>query len=490
MKDDRLIFEKSRNGSKAYSLPDLDVPEVNPEACIPAEMLRGADAQLPEVSEVDVVRHYTLLSQKNYGVDSGFYPLGSCTMKYNPKINEDMASLKGFRMLHPLQDETTVQGALRLMYELEGMLCEIAGMDAFTLQPAAGAHGEQTGLMLIKAYHEKKGDLQRNKIIVPDSAHGTNPASAHTAGFEIIEVESHADGSVNVEKLREVLGEDTAGLMLTNPSTLGLFERNIKVIAEMVHEAGGLLYYDGANANAIMGKSRPGDMGFDVIHFNLHKTFSTPHGGGGPGSGPVGVKEILRPFLPVPVVGCSESRFFLDSSSADTIGKVKSFYGNFGVMVKAYAYILTMGAAGLRKASELAVLNANYLMKRLETGYDRASDRICMHEFVLAGLKNPVEGIHTIDIAKRLIDYGFHPPTVYFPLIVKEAIMIEPTETESRETLDVFAEAMLAIADEAETDPGLLQNAPHNAPVGRPDEVRAAKKLVLRWKKESGSAEQ
>ncbi|WP_426349874.1 aminomethyl-transferring glycine dehydrogenase subunit GcvPB [Alloiococcus sp. CFN-8] len=482
MSYEKLIFELSREGRKAYSLPALDVPEKNIEELLPSEYLREEAPELPEVSELELVRHYTLLSKKNYSIDSGFYPLGSCTMKYNPKINEDMASNPGFSKIHPYQPEETVQGALELMYNLSKSLCEITGMDEVTLQPAAGAHGELAGLMLIKAYHEKRGDLKRKKIIVPDSAHGTNPASAAVAGFQVVEVKSLKDGSVDVESLKEVLNDEIAGLMLTNPSTLGIFERNIKEIAELVHEAGGLLYYDGANLNAIMGITRPGDMGFDVCHLNLHKTFSTPHGGGGPGAGPVGVKKELIPFLPVPMIGKKE-KFYLDYNYPDSIGKIKNFYGNFGVLVRAYTYILSMGGNGLKEASESAVLNANYLKERLKDSYKLPIDTPCKHEVVFAGLKDKSTGVSTLEVAKRLIDYGFHPPTVYFPLIVDSALMMEPTETESKETMDAFIEAMEAIAKEAKENPEIFKTAPHNSPVRRIDEVRAARNPVLKWTK-------
>lgn len=482
-KYNKLIFEISKEGRSAYSLPKSDVERSPLEDLIPAHLLSGEEVELPEVSEVDVVRHYTLLSNKNYGVDTGFYPLGSCTMKYNPKINEDMAALGCFSNLHPYQPEDTVQGALAMMYDLDGMLSEISGMARVSLQPAAGAHGEMTGLMIIKAYHEKNGDSKRTKIIVPDSAHGTNPASAAVVGFDIIEVKSTSEGLVDVESLKSVLNDEVAGLMLTNPNTLGLFEKDIKEIADLVHEAGGLLYYDGANMNAIMGICRPGDMGFDVIHYNLHKTFSTPHGGGGPGSGPVGVKEHLVKFLPVPVVEKSGERYFLDYERPDSIGKVKSFYGHFGVMIRAYTYILAMGAEGLKEASQKAVLNANYMMSRLKEYYKLPIDDVCKHEFILAGLKEEAGDVITLDIAKRLLDYGYHPPTVYFPLIVHEAMMIEPTETESRETLDEFIETLIKIAAEAKENPELLKEAPHNTPVRRIDEVLAARSPVLKWKK-------
>lgn len=476
----KLIFELSKEGRKAYSLPKCDVPEKDLEDLVPKELLRNKKLTLPEVSEVDVIRHYTLLSNKNYGVDSGFYPLGSCTMKYNPKINEDMASNPHFSGVHPYQPEETVQGCLELMYNLEVMLSEIVGMDGFSLQPAAGAHGELTGLMIIKSYHESRGDYNRKKIIVPDSAHGTNPASAAVAGFDIVEIKSDEKGAVDLENLKAALGEDTAGLMLTNPSTLGLFETNISEISKLVHEAGGLLYYDGANTNAIMGITRPGDMGFDVVHLNLHKTFTTPHGGGGPGSGPVGVKKDLIPYLPVPAIEKSEDRFILNYDKPNTIGKIKSFYGNFGILVRAYTYILTMGAEGLKKVSETAVLNANYMKEKLKNYY-MALDTVCKHEFVLGGLKDANSGVTTLDVAKRLIDYGYHPPTIYFPLIVDSAIMVEPTETESLETLDAFIDAMISIAKEAVEAPELLKAAPNNTPVRRVDEVKAARNPILRW---------
>ncbi|EJP6473020.1 aminomethyl-transferring glycine dehydrogenase subunit GcvPB [Clostridium botulinum] len=484
MKDyNKVIFELSSEGRKGYRLPDLDVPEVELSKLLPKNLLREDEIDLPEVSEVDVVRHYTALSNKNYTVDNGFYPLGSCTMKYNPKINEDMATLSGFSKIHPLQDENISQGALELMYDLKGKLCEITGLDDFTLQPAAGAHGEYTGLLIIKAYHKKRGDTKRTKIIVPDSAHGTNPASASVAGFDIVEIKSGEDGRVSIEELKKVLNDEIAGLMLTNPSTLGLFEKDIKLISELVHEAGGLLYYDGANLNAIMGIARPGDMGFDVCHLNMHKTFSTPHGGGGPGSGPVGVKKHLAKFLPVPTVEKENDKFILDYNREDSLGKIRSLYGNFGVMVKAYAYILTMGRKGLKSASENAVLNANYIKESLRDYYNIGKDDICKHEVILSTLKENPHHIATLDIAKRLIDYGVHPPTVYFPLIIEEALMIEPTESESKETVDEFIDAMKKIAVEAKENPELLHEAPVNAPVRRLDQVKAARKPILKWQK-------
>lgn len=482
-KYDKLIFEISKEGRTAYSLPKLDVNELPLESIIPSQFLNEKEVDLPEVSEVDVVRHFTNLSNKNYGLDTGFYPLGSCTMKYNPKINEDMAALSNFADLHPYQPEETVQGALELMYNLEKYLSEISGMARTTLQPAAGAHGELTGLLIIKAYHASRGDSKRNKIIVPDSAHGTNPSSAQVAGFDIVEIKSDKYGAVDIEALKAVLDDEVAGLMLTNPSTLGLFEKNIKEIADLVHEAGGLLYYDGANMNAIMGITRPGDMGFDVMHYNLHKTFSTPHGGGGPGSGPVGVREDLVKFLPCPMVEKNGDKYTLNYNCPDSIGKMKGFYGHFGVLVRAYTYILSHGAEGLREVSETAVLNANYMMNKLKEHYYLPLDQVCKHEFVLGGLKEENLEVTTLDIAKRLLDYGYHPPTVYFPLIVDQAIMVEPTETESVETLDAFIETMIKIAEEAEKDPQLLKNAPHDTPIRRVDEAKAAKDLILKWSK-------
>jgi glycine dehydrogenase subunit 2 len=479
----KVIFEVSSEGRKGYSLPKLDVEETNLSEVIPSDLLNDKELGLPEVSEFDVVRHYTKLSQLNYGVDEGFYPLGSCTMKYNPKINEDMARLPGFSTLHPLQPESTVQGALELLYDLDMKLSEIAGFARTTLQPAAGAHGEFVGLMVIKAYHKKKGEAeQRNKIIVPDSAHGTNPSSAYVAGFDIVEVKSNNDGSVDVDSLREVISENPgsiAGLMLTNPSTLGLFEKSICEITNLVHEAGGLCYYDGANMNAIMGKVRPGDMGFDVMHYNLHKTMSTPHGGGGPGAGPVGVREDLVEFLPTPMVEKKGDEFILDYDKPNSIGRLKGFYGHFAVNVRAYAYILANGAEGLAEVSETAVLNANYMMNRLKEKYKLPIDQVCKHEFVLGGIKDTSTGITTLDVAKRLLDFGYHPPTVYFPLIVSEAMMIEPTESESKEAMDAFIDALNKIADEAISDPEALKAAPQTTPVGRIDEGKAAKDLIL-----------
>ena len=484
MKEKKLIFELSQPGRRGDALPQCDVPEQDINRLIPQDYIRESEPQLPEVSEVDAVRHFTALSQRNHGVDSGFYPLGSCTMKYNPKVNEDIARFDGFSKVHPYQQEEMVQGCLELLYRTDKMLSEITGMARISLQPAAGAHGEMTGLMIMRAYHEQRGEGQRTKIIIPDSAHGTNPASAVMAGFDVIEVTSDERGGVDLESLKAAMNEEVAGLMLTNPNTLGLFDENIVEIANIVHEAGGLLYYDGANANAIMGISRPGDMGFDIVHLNLHKTFSTPHGGGGPGSGPVGVKEELVPFLPVPVVEDKGGTYFQDYDRPLSVGRVKSFYGNFGVIVKAYAYIMSMGAEGLRNASETAVLNANYIMNELKNDYLLPYDRLCMHEFVLSAQKQKDHfGVSAWDIAKNLLDGGYHPPTIYFPLIDKEAMMIERTDTESKETLDGFIEKMKHIAQEAAKDPEKVKGAPYHTVIGRLDEVKAARTPVLKWER-------
>ncbi|MDQ0244412.1 glycine dehydrogenase subunit 2 [Bacillus fengqiuensis] len=476
-----LIFELSKEGRIGYSLPALDVPETNVDEFIPSDYIRTEEPNLPEVSELDIMRHYTALSRRNHGVDSGFYPLGSCTMKYNPKINEQTARMAGFAHVHPLQQESTVQGAMELMYDLQEHLKEITGMDEVTLQPAAGAHGEWTGLMMIRAYHEANGDVHRTKVIVPDSAHGTNPASATVAGLETVTVKSNEQGLVDLDDLRRVVGSDTAALMLTNPNTLGLFEENILEMAQIVHEAGGKLYYDGANLNAVLSQARPGDMGFDVVHLNLHKTFTGPHGGGGPGSGPVGVKADLIPFLPKPVLLKTEEGFRFEYDRPQSIGRVKPFYGNFGINVRAYTYIRSMGPDGLKAVTENAVLNANYMMRRLAEYYDLPFDRHCKHEFVLSGRRQKKLGVRTLDIAKRLLDFGYHPPTIYFPLNVEECIMIEPTETESKETLDAFIEAMIQIAKEAEENPEIVQEAPHTTVVKRLDETTAARKPILRY---------
>lgn len=482
--DKALIFELSRPGRKAYSLPKCDVPEISLNELLDDKYIRKTPAELPEVSELDAVRHFTQLSKRNHGVDSGFYPLGSCTMKYNPKINEQVARFDGFAKIHPYQPEKSVQGALELMYNLDNYLSEITGMDKFTLQPAAGSHGEMTGLMIIKAYHLSRGEAKRNKIVIPDSAHGTNPASCTVAGLEIIEIKSNEQGGVDLESLRNAMSDEIAGLMLTNPNTLGLFDENILEIADIVHNAGGLLYYDGANANAIMGIARPGDMGFDVVHLNLHKTFSTPHGGGGPGAGPVGVKKDLVPFLPVPVVNKNDNGYFFDYDRPQSIGRTRSYYSNFGNIVRAYTYILSMGAAGLREVSETAVINANYIAEKLKDVYYLPFDRVCMHECVFSGKWQKEKGVSTLDIAKRLLDFGYHPPTVYFPLIVPEALMIEPTECESKETLDRFIEVLRQIAKDAIENPEIIKTAPHTTVISRLDEALAARKPVVKYVKE------
>ena len=483
MNDFQTIFDKSVPDRRGYSLSKCDVPHTDPASALPARYLCAEPPALPELSEVDVVRHFTRLSQKNHGVDAGFYPLGSCTMKYNPKINEDTAALPGFTQMHPLQPEETAQGCLELLYRLDRMLCEITGMARMTFQPAAGAHGELTGLMILRAYHENRGDFARRKILVPDSAHGTNPASSMVAGFEVVQVRSDARGDIDLDDLRAHAGPDTAGLMLTNPNTLGLFDDRILEIAQIVHRAGGLLYYDGANANAIVGVCRPGDMGFDIVHLNLHKTFSTPHGGGGPGSGPVGVKAPLVRFLPGRAVVREGESYRFAPPEPDSIGSVIGYHGNFAVAVRAYTYLCSVGAQGLAEIARAAVLNANYLRVKLQDDYAVAYDRPCMHEVVLSAEKQKAEcGVTANDIAKRLIDFGIHPPTIYFPLIVHESMMVEPTETESRETLDDFIAAMKQIAAEAKEKPALVQGAPHTTAVARFDETQAARHPVLTWK--------
>ncbi|MGJ9458963.1 aminomethyl-transferring glycine dehydrogenase subunit GcvPB [Oceanobacillus sp. CF4.6] len=480
-----LIFEISRPGRAGYSLPKSDVKSVDLQGKLPKHLIRDENeaAELPEVSELQLVRHYTALSNKNHGIDNGFYPLGSCTMKYNPKINEDIARLPGFSRIHPYQPTETAQGALELLYNLQEELAVITGMDAISLQPSAGAQGEWTGLMMVKAYHEKNGE-NRNKVLVPDSAHGTNPASASVAGFDATTIPSDENGLVDLEELKKLVNSDTAALMLTNPNTLGLFETEIEEIAKVVHEAGGLLYYDGANANAILGKTTPGAMGFDIVHLNLHKTFTTPHGGGGPGAGPVGVKEDLIPYLPVPRIEKDGENYVLNSDYPSSIGRVKGYHGNFGILVRAYTYIRTMGPDGLRQVSEGAVLHANYLRKKLEDHFDSPYTQLCKHEFVLSGSRQKKLGVRTLDMAKRLLDFGYHPPTIYFPLNVEEGLMIEPTETESKETMDAFADAMIQIAKEVEEDPEMVLNAPHTTIVGRLDEVQAARKPIVRYTKE------
>ncbi len=483
-KSKALLFEMSRSGRQGYSLPSCDVPEQPLEQILPKALQRSEPLELPELSEVEIIRHYTELSTRNFGVDTGFYPLGSCTMKYNPKVNEDAAILPGFAYMHPCQPEETAQGALELIYNMEQGLKELTGMDRFTLQPAAGAHGELTGLMIIQAYHRHRGDHKRNKVLIPLSAHGTNPATVSMAGYDVVQIPCDDRGLVDLEALKAAVDETTSALMLTNPSTLGLFEEEIIAMARAVHEAGGLLYYDGANMNAIMGYTRPGDMGFDVVHINIHKTLATPHGGGGPGGGPVGVKERLVPFLPVPLVDKQGDRFSFNYNLPNSIGKVHSFYGNFGVVIKAYTYMRMMGAKGLKQASSDAVLNANYLMHLLKKTYYLPYDRICKHEFVLSARPEKKKGAGAGDIGKALLDRGFHPPTVYFPLIVEEALMIEPTDTETKETLDAFARAMEEIAKDIDEDAEKVAHGPYNTVVGRLDEVRAARSPILRWKKE------
>ena len=477
----RLLFERSRAGRGTDYLPEPDVPAAEFDPAL----LRATPPRLPELSEVDLDRHYSELARQTYGVNDGFYPLGSCTMKYNPRVNEQVAALPGFADVHPLQPASTVQGALEVLARTERALCEVCGMDAMTLQPAAGAHGEFTGLLLIRAYHEARGELaQRTQVVVPDSAHGTNPASATMAGFQVVSVASNERGGVDLGALRAAVGPHTAALMLTNPNTLGLFDPNICQITQIVHEAGGLCYYDGANLNAIMGHSRPGDMGFDCVHVNLHKTFSTPHGGGGPGAGPVGCKAFLADYLPSPrVVQAADGSYGLVEPAA-SVGRVRSFHGNFGVVVRALAYLLSLGGDGLTEASTGAVLNANYLMRRLaDGGYAMAfGETSCMHEFVIdVGPLKAQTGASAMDVAKRLLDLGIHPPTMYFPLIVHEALMVEPTETESPESLDEAAEIFLRVLAEAREDPGLLHGAPHECAIGRPDEVRAARTPVVRF---------
>jgi glycine dehydrogenase subunit 2 len=485
------IFERSVEGRRAAAPVNADVPETPLDELIPPKLLRERPAELPEVSEPEIVRHYNRLSRRNFDLDTGFYPLGSCTMKHNPRLNERVAALPGHARLHPAQDPSRAQGALELMWLLQASLSEICGLPHVSLQPSAGSHGELAGLLLTRAYHADRGE-ERNKVLTPDTAHGTNPATVTMAGFEVVKVATNERGGVDVDDLRAKADEQTACLMLTNPNTLGLFDENIAEIARIVHEAGGTLYYDGANLNAIMGRTRPGDMGFDIVHVNLHKTFSQPHGGGGPGAGPIAVSERIEPFLPRPQVvradtgNGAEPRFELDFDRPKSIGRLRGFQGNFGVFVRSYAYILSLGGDGLQEASETAVLNANYLLAKLSEGRAGkyapiAFDRRCMHEFVLSGAPAKKElGVKTLDIAKRLLDHGFHPPTVYFPLLVDEALMVEPTETETRETLDAFAEAVDAILAEAEGDPELLLNAPYTTPVRRLDEVAASRKPVIR----------
>ena len=476
----KLIFELSHSGRRGYSLPD---ETVDGECQLPASLCRESEPALPEVDELTVVRHYTNMSNNNFGVDTGFYPLGSCTMKYNPKINEEVCRDRAFNDVHPLQSAASVQGSLEAYYDLKELLAKICGMADFTLNPCAGAHGELTGLMVIKAYHRSRGDSKRTKIIVPDSAHGTNPASAARCGFEVVEVKSKPDGRIDVEELKPLLGDDIAGMMMTNPNTLGLFEYEIPEIAALIHGCGGLMYYDGANLNPLLGICRPGDIGFDVMHINLHKTFSTPHGGGGPGSGPVGVRAGLEKFLPLPkVVKNDDGTFAVEEESADSLGSISAFLGNIAVQLKAYAYILTMGSDNLKRVGPMAVLNAMYVREKLKSKYELPITGVCKHEFVFNGLRDKSTGVTTLDVAKRLLDFGFHAPTIYFPLLFHEALMIEPTENESKETLDEFISVMLRIADEAQAEPEKVKSAPHDTPISRLDEVMAAREPRLTYR--------
>jgi glycine dehydrogenase subunit 2 len=471
----KTVFEKS-TGVDGVGVSDCVLGDF-----LPANLLRQGNVGLPQLSELDVMRHYKELSDRNFCIEKGFYPLGSCTMKYNPKVNEFLASLEGFSNLHPMQSDEDSQGALKLMYQLQEKLKYITGMDAVTLQPAAGAHGELTGMMIVKKYFETKGDLKRKKVIIPDSAHGTNPASAKMCGFEIVEVKSNSRGQVDIEALKSLLDDTVAAIMMTNPNTLGIFEENVLEISKLLHENGSLLYYDGANFNAIMGWTNPALMGFDVVHINLHKTFSTPHGGGGPGAGPVGVVEKLKEFLPAPIIAFDGNKYYRNYNIEHSIGKVRSFYGNFGVLVRAYAYILMMGS-NLKLASADAVLNANYIKEKLKGAYDLPYDEPCMHEFVLSGEKQHHQGVSTLGIAKRLMDSNCHPPTVYFPLIVHEAIMIEPTESESKVVLDDFISTMLQIADEIEKNPEEVLKCPKTTPIRKVDETLAARHPNLVYK--------
>lgn len=481
-----LIIDKGRTGRRGVLMPACDVPRTSVEEALPGVALRQ-HLPLPEVSELDTVRHYTRLSQRNHAIDLGFYPLGSCTMKYNPRANERAARLPGFAGIHPMQPAASVQGALQLLFELQGFLAEISGMDAATVQPAAGAHGELLSLMMVHDYYRQRGESQRDIVLIPDSAHGTNPASAARCGLTVQPVPSGPDGLTDIAALKRALSDRTAALMLTNPNTLGLFETNIGEICDLVHDAGALVYCDGANMNALLGVARPGDMGFDVMHFNLHKTFSTPHGGGGPGCGAIGVKAMLEPFLPVPVVTHVDGQYALSTDRPHSVGQVHSFYGAFLIAVRAYTYIRSLGPDGLREVAEYAVLNANYVRSRLRGAFDIPHDRTCMHEVVLSAARQKSRnGVRAMDISKRLMDYGFHPPTNYFPLIVPEALMIEPTESESKETLDAFCDAMLEIARDCETTPDLVRTAPHGTVVSRLDETAAVKRLDVRWETRSG----
>jgi len=479
--NERLLFEEGSAGRRGFDLPALDVPSKDISEVIDSSLLRNGIPGMPELSEVDVIRHFTRLSTWNYHIDLGLYPLGSCTMKYNPKINERMARLDGFMLAHPLLPAELIQGALEVQKTLEQCLAEISGMDAVSLQPAAGAHGEMTGILLIRAWHESRGN-PRKKILIPDSAHGTNPASATISGYVVENVPSNKRGTVDLDQLKKMVNEDVAAIMITNPNTLGVFETEIAEITELMHSRGALVYMDGANLNALMGITRPGDFGVDVLHINLHKTFTTPHGGGGPGSGPVAVKRILEPFLPYPVVGRKSEGYFFDYDRPQSIGKIKAYNGQFGMHVRALCYILANGPEGLKQVSEVAVLNANYIRAKLKEAYALAYESPSLHEVVFSDRIQARKDIHVWDIGKRLMDYGFHPPTVHFPLIVPGAIMIEPTETESKQELDAFINAMLAIAKEAEENPELVKSAPHTTRIGRIDEAAAARKPVLRWR--------
>ncbi|MBN1688234.1 MAG: aminomethyl-transferring glycine dehydrogenase subunit GcvPB [Candidatus Omnitrophica bacterium] len=480
--DSRLSFEKSKPGRQGVKLPRARCFKKDVLSRLPEGLKRKRPLVFPEMTEPEVMRHFVNMSRKNFSVDTHFYPLGSCTMKYNPKVNEWASGLESFTQVHPWQPEGTVQGILRILYELEQDLCEITGMDRFTLQPAAGAHGELTGMMLVHAYHQSKGEVLRRKVLVPDSSHGTNPASAALLGFRIEELKSDKRGRVSLEALDEALDQETACLMLTNPNTLGLFEADILEITKRVHAKGALLYYDGANLNPLLGLVRPGDMGFDIVHLNLHKTFSTPHGGGGPGAGPVGVKKYLTPFLPVPMIEKKGDGYYFENDLKQSIGKVKSYFGHVGVMIRAYVYIRSLGLSGLKQVSADSILSANYLKEKLKDRFSVAVDEPCMHEFVLSAKPFLRQGIHAGDIGKRLLDYGFHAPTVHFPLVVEEALMIEPTESETRETLDQFVDAMTRIADEIQKDPEKVKTAPHTMPIRRPDEVMAARKPILSYR--------
>jgi glycine dehydrogenase subunit 2 len=481
-KDSRLSFEKSKPGRCGASLPSQRVSKTQPSEWLTPHFLRVNPVQFPELTEPEIVRHFVNLSKKNFSIDTHFYPLGSCSMKYNPKINEWAASLEGFFGVHPLQPPSSIQGILEVICELEQCLKEITGMDRFTMQPAAGAHGELTGLMLVRAYHHARGEVKRCKVLVPDSSHGTNPATAALLDYQVVQIPSNRRGRVDLAQLKKHLDEETACLMLTNPNTLGLFEEDILEITQLVHRHGALLYYDGANLNALLGIVRPGDMGFDIVHLNLHKTFSTPHGGGGPGAGPVGVKERLAAFLPVPRIENTEGEYRFVEDGNQSIGRVRSFYGNVGMLLRAYVYIRSLGLSGLKQISQDAVLNANYLKEKLKKVFPVAVDEPCMHEFVLTLKAAREKDIHAGDVGKRLLDFGFHAPTVHFPLVVEEALMIEPTESESKQTLDQFIHAMIQIAREIEENPNLVKTAPHTLPIRRPDEVLAARKPVLTYR--------